>query len=387
LQPIDRFVAVERAMLDAAPHNLGDVLAEQLVVHYGATSVEVHLADYHQSRLRPTLEESGAELRVVGSAAGEAFTRQEPVFRTEDAHPVLYLPITTRGNRVGVLGVRTGESPSEADVEQLAALATALGHALGTADLATDRYHRIRRRRRLTLAAEMSWQMLPGRGLDGEEFRLAGQLEPAYAVHGDSFDWAVEDGRLTVSIMNGFGEGVGATLLTSLAVSALRNARRAGLPPVEQMAMADQAVWAHHGGAQHVSALLLEIDLATGRVGAVDAGSPDVWLLDNGEPRPLRLDEELPLGMFDGTVYTEQELVLEPGDRLLLLSDGVRQAEHDGRRYSLQGVTRMIRSTRLLPPAEAVRGMISDLMVFHQGEGLADDAAVVCLDWLGKKGR
>jgi serine phosphatase RsbU (regulator of sigma subunit) len=374
-------------MRDAAPHNLGEVLAEQLRQHYGATAVEIHLADYHQSMLEPALDESAAELRVVGSDAGEAFTRQRTIGRTVDGHSVLYLPVSARGNRIGVLSVRTAAPPPADEVDELAGLATALGHAVAAADATTDRYHRVRRRRRLTLAAEMAWQLLPGRGLDGAEFRLAGQLEPAYSVRGDSFDWAVDDGRLALAVTNGFGEGLAATLLTSLAVSALRNARRAGLPPAEQMALADQAVWAHHGGAEHVATLLLEFDLASGRVTAVDAGSPAVWRLRDTTLDRLRLEEQLPLGMFEGTVYTEQEVALEPGDRLLLLSDGVVHAQRNGRRYADHGVTRVARSTRLLPPAEVVRGMISDLLVFHEGEGLADDAAVVCVDWLGTHGR
>ncbi|GDY28661.1 PP2C family protein-serine/threonine phosphatase [Gandjariella thermophila] len=386
MHPIDRRVAVERAMLDAAPHNLGEALAEQIRAQYGATSVELHLADYHQNTLEPALDESGPALPVVATAAGESFTRQEILRRADDGHPVLYLPVSVRGNRIGVLTVHTAVPLPAAEIDELAGLATALGHAFAAAETATDRFHRARRRQRLTLAAEMEWQLLPGRGLDGPEFRLAGQLEPAYSVRGDSFDWAVEDGRLTLSVTNGFGEGVAAALLTSLAVSALRNARRAGLPPAEQMAMADQAVWAYDNGAQHVSTLLLELDLSSGRVSAVDAGSPAVWLLRGTELRRLRLDQQLPLGMFDGTVYTAERFGLEPGDRLVLLSDGVVDANRNGRRYAEQGVPRVIRSTRLLPPAEVVRGMISDLLVFYGGGGLDDDAAVVCLDWLGKNG-
>lgn len=69
------------------------------------------------------------------------------------------------------------------------------------------------------------------------------------------------------------GEGIDASLLTGLAVAALRNARRAGLPVADQAALADQAVFAQHGGTKYAAALLLDIELATGAVRAIDAGS------------------------------------------------------------------------------------------------------------------
>ena len=117
------------------------------------------------------------------------------------------------------------------------------------------------RTQRLTLAAEMQWELLPGRSRIRPSFSLAGQLEPAYAVRGDSFDWAEQDGRLFLTVLNGLGEGMHAALLTALATYALRNARRAGLELADQAALADQAVFAQHRGDTHVEALLLELDL------------------------------------------------------------------------------------------------------------------------------
>jgi serine phosphatase RsbU (regulator of sigma subunit) len=76
------------------------------------------------------------------------------------------------------------------------------------------------RTQRLTLAAELQWQLLPGRSRIRPSFSLAGQLEPAYAVRGDSFDWAEHRGRLCLSVLNGMGDGITAALLTSLAVAA-----------------------------------------------------------------------------------------------------------------------------------------------------------------------
>ena len=72
---------------------------------------------------------------------------------------------------------------------------------------------------------------------------MAGQLEPAYAVYGDHFDWAVTGDRLTVTVLNGHGDGIEAALLTTVAVNAMRNARRSGAGIVEQAELASDAVY------------------------------------------------------------------------------------------------------------------------------------------------
>ena len=136
----------------------------------------------------------------------------------------------------------------------------------------------------------MQWELLPGRSRSRPSFTLAGQLEPAYAVRGDSFDWADDGDRLWLTTLNGTGEGVAAASLTALATHALRNARRGGLDLAGQAALADQALYAHFRGEQHIAALMLEVDLATGVVTAIDAGSPRMVLLRDGEVSDLPLE-------------------------------------------------------------------------------------------------
>ena len=123
--------------------------------------------------------------------------------------------------------------PSAARAEEclaeLAELAEVLGHELVVAERDTDLYLRARAPDRLTLAAEMQWQLLPGRSAARPEYALGAQLEPAYAIFGDNFDWSADADRLTLYITNGMGEGIEASLLTNLGINALRNARRAGL--------------------------------------------------------------------------------------------------------------------------------------------------------------
>ncbi|MFD0069350.1 PP2C family protein-serine/threonine phosphatase, partial [Streptomyces sp. NPDC127574] len=191
--------------------------------------------------------------------------------------------------------------------------------------------------------------------------------------------------RLLLYVSNGMGEGMEASLLTNLAVNALRNARRAGIGLADQAALADQAVHAHYRGRCYLSSLMFDFDLISGQVHVVDAGSPQVLRLRNGTLEHVTFDSQLPLGMFEETDYAAQTFQVEPGDRLVLVSDGVYEAfSPNGESYGHAALTRAIMSTRLLPPADVPRAVLREL-TGHRGQAVpTDDALVLCLDWRGR---
>ncbi|WP_184594865.1 PP2C family protein-serine/threonine phosphatase [Streptomyces violarus] len=389
---MNRFVAAERALRTAAPHQLLDAVRRVLTDQYAADSVELFLADYGLTVLQPVsvLPHTLQPVSVHNSPAGRAFGAQEPYVEAlsgDSADRVrAHLPVTVRGDRLGVLTVvLPGGEHAGGCLGELAEIAQVLGHEVVVAERDTDLYLQARRRDRLTLAAEMQWQLLPGRSCSRPEYELGAQLEPAYAIFGDNFDWSATADRLSLYVTNGMGEGIEASLLTNLAINALRNARRAGLPLADQAALADQAVYAHYRGRCYLSVLMLDFDLATGRVRAVDAGSPRLLRLRRGAVERVDFDAQLPLGMFEETDYVAQELWAEPGDRLVFVSDGVYDvASPGGEAYGDIALARAIQSTRLLPAADVPRAVLRELSG-HRGRPVADDdALVVCLDWRGR---
>ncbi|MFE9204996.1 PP2C family protein-serine/threonine phosphatase [Micromonospora sp. NPDC007230] len=370
--PEDR---VRRALGEAPADLLIDRLATELARAYGITRTELYQVDYRLAVLLPLGD--GEPITSPGHPAWRCFDHQEPVVSEGTG----WFPVGMRGERRGVL--RLSPLPAgPAALRELDAMATALGHELAAVTASTDVYVTARRDRRLTLAAEMQWELLPGRSRIRPSFRLAGQLEPAYAVRGDSFDWSDDGRRLWLSVINGSGEGVAASMLTSLAIHALRNARRAELTLADQAALADQAIYALHRGEQYLSALLLELDLASGAMTVVDAGSPRLLLLREGEVSEQVLEKQFPLGMFEATDYRAQQFQLRRGDRLFVVSDGVVDATARQIRYGETALDRFLRRTGPMEPLDAVRSLIGDLRAFVAGD-LIDDAVAVCLDWLG----
>ncbi|MGC5309652.1 PP2C family protein-serine/threonine phosphatase [Micromonospora zamorensis] len=363
--------ALNQTPADRLVGGVGDVLG----LSYGITDVELYQVDYRLAELLPLGD--GEPIDSPGHPAWRAFDHQSPILTDGNG----WFPVTMRGERRGVLCL----SPVPDDPDVLAALAeiaTALAHEVAAVSAGTDVYRAARRSQRLTLAAEMQWDLLPGRSRIRPSFSLAGQLEPAYTVRGDSFDWSDDGERLWLVTINGTGEGVAASLLTSLATHALRNARRAGLSLADQAALADQAIYDLHRGEQHLSALLMELDLRSGTMAVVDAGSPRLVLLRGGEVTEQPLEAQFPLGMFEATDYHEQKFPLERDDRLFVVSDGVLEATGQHMRYGETALDRFLRRTGPMAPLDAVRSLIGDLRAFVAGD-LVDDAVVVCLDWNG----
>jgi serine phosphatase RsbU (regulator of sigma subunit) len=155
------------------------------------------------------------------------------------------------------------------------------------------------------------------------------------------------------------------------------------VPLAEQASLADQALFAHYSGNTYVAALLMRLDITTGRIAVVDAGSPRLLRVRAGHVDTVDLDAQLPLGMFEETSYREETLDLLPGDRLIIVSDGVHAApSHEPFGDAALGAA--VSSSRLLSAQETVRHVITTLHEHHRGAELDDDAVVVCLDWNGR---
>ncbi|WP_433056299.1 PP2C family protein-serine/threonine phosphatase [Dactylosporangium sp. CS-033363] len=368
-----------------------ETLDAYLSATHGTKHSTVWLADYRTTSLSPAGVEPGENLSEQLGSAMRAFASQTPVLEARDGQALarLHLPVSAWGERVGVLSVGLDADRLPAERPRLEELAESFAVALSAAYRRTDRFHMARRTSRLTMAAEMQWDLLPARAYEQPGVKFAGQLEPAYAVCGDHFDWSVNGDWLTVTALNGMGSGLDAALLTTLAVNAMRNARRS-LPSeqsrpgdlTDQAVLAADAIFSQYGGARHVATLLLAINTATGELRMIDAGSPRMILVRNGQVTDMPLDAQLPLGMFGDTRYVEETTTLNPGDRLFVVSDGVHSALRPNEAtFGERELSRAIRSTRLQPPAEAISSVMRNLRDYHAGAEMEDDALIICLDW------
>jgi serine phosphatase RsbU (regulator of sigma subunit) len=174
------------------------------------------------------------------------------------------------------------------------------------------------------------------------------------------------------------GHGVGAAVTASVCMGSLRGTRRQGLSLLDQASSTNTAI-AEHASARSsddfVTGLIGRLDLQTGSLEIVNAGHVAPYLARGSGVTALGLRAALPFGMFPDTAYTSSHVVLEPGDRVVFVTDGMLEGSVAG-----LDLPEAIRTTRELHPREAVRAM-ADRALAVAGHELRDDAPVLCLDW------
>ena len=362
---------------------LGEVTA------VGVRDFAVWLQDYDQRQLHPLPLQGGAPAvveAVDGSLPGRAYSLQSIVEHdAPDGGRRVWLPLLDGTERVGVMALTVDELDD--DVRgYIRRLGGHIAHLLFSKGMYTDDYHRVRRRQDLTLAAEMQWNMLPPLTISTPEIAIAGLLEPAYHIAGDSFDYALNSEGLHFAIVDAMGHGLSSAIMANTVVSAYRHARRLGLPLQEVYAAIDTVMAQQFGEDSFATAQFATIDVRSGVLSWVNAGHPPPILVRGRKAvRSLVAEPHLPVGFGAGpaSVTTEQ---LEPGDRLLFFTDGV--VEHRDASGEMFGEDRL--AERLLrhldehlPSAEVLRRLNRDLLELVGPEGPGDDATVVLVHWPG----
>lgn len=395
--------ALLRDLDHAPPSELVDVCSRWLARHLSARACVVLLADYAEESLEPVAV-GPATARVhpqplADSAAGAAYREQRCVVAAVDhagdtaavgasdggvqgPNVVAFLPVSVRAERLGVLAVTLPRGAvGGRELEVLDDVARVLGHVLTGARRYTDRFEMLRRRRALGLAAEMQWELLPSLAFELPAFSIAGTLEPAYEIGGDNFDYAISAHRLTVAVSDAAGHGLRAALMASLSCTAMRNARRMHSPIVDQADAANRHLVEQFPGPDFVTGLLIELDVNSGSATIINAGHPPPLLLRDGAVSELLIPPELPFGLLASAHYPVHPFTLRPGDRLLLLTDGITEAHRRGeRQFGYQQLGTLLADNRELAPPELVRAVTRAVAEWCDGE-LGDDATMVCLDW------
>ncbi|MDX6301225.1 MAG: hypothetical protein QOF53_2439 [Nocardioidaceae bacterium] len=339
-------------------------------------------------------EESATLLPFDGGPAEQAIrTQQVQVLSPDAKHPtpsgggdwLVLAPVTERGEAIGVLELTVPACPDAAAVAEVARLAHVLAFVVIANRRHTDLYEWGQRTRPLSLSAEIQNRLLPGpQTCEAGSFTLAGWLEPAASIAGDTFDFNLGRDVLHLSLTDAMGHGVAAALTATLCVGGLRNARNAGASLLEQVTSTNQALVDHATTCNiedFVTGLIGRVDLRTGSAELVNAGHVPPYLVRDSRSIPLHLPVNLPLGLFGDTPYRTSRVDLQPGDRLVFLTDGMIE-----RNAVDVDFPAAIAETRALHPREAVRAL-ADRVLEATGNKLSDDATVLCLDWHGGHGR
>ena len=338
---------------------------------FGADDTLIYLADVQQRVLVPFVSPVGRDhdtfadpLGIDSTVAGRAFQQSRRLSQSATAgrdgqRTRMWLPLLAGAERLGVLGVTLStqaldDSDGMRRLEHFTSIVAAL---VMTKTLYGDSIVRTRRTNPMTLAAELQWSLLPPLTFISPSITVAGGLEPAYEVAGDSLDYAVDAGIAKFAVFDGMGHGLVSAQLISLVVAAYRNARRLGQSLTETAGHIESAVNEVFRDESFATGLLFELDTTSGRLTWISAG-------------------------LSAAVGSEQ---LEPADLVLIYTDGVTEARSSaGVFFGQEGLVEMVLRNLAagLATPETMRRVVHALLE-HQAGHLDDDATMLIIEWHG----
>ncbi len=360
----------------------------------GASDVVLFLVNREETALvpvpsgrSPLRPEQGIEATMAGRCFAGTNVLTVP---TEDPHRQrMWVPLLDGTDRTGVLELIVDEPDDQDSARALVAVLERYSHAVGQAVLSKAQYgdvfEHVRRSQPMTLGSELLGSMLPPTIFATNGLVICAMLEPTYANGGDAFDYAVNADCAHLAVLDGMGHGLEAAGASTLALAAYRHSRRRGLGLPDTYAAMDAALSAQFGGSRFVTALLAELDVASGRLTWVSAGHPPPLLVRQGRVvGTLDVEPATPLGLLlqAGPVPVGAR-GLEPGDSVLLYTDGVTEARQaDGRLFGIEGLTGFLEreAAAQVSTSETLRRLRRAIVSHHQ-ETLTDDATALLVDW------
>lgn len=391
-RPVTRLL---RAHQTADPDAFVESLAEA-VVGIGGLDVVLFLIDYAHVVLAPhpdpfphSTEPEVASLE--GSMAGRAFTSSTLLAAERADGWRVWIPVIEKANRLGVIAVTLSHWDEEIEF-----LCAELGLVAAPLLMATAQYtdlpQRLRRRQHMGLAAEMQWSLLPPLSFAASGVTISGLVEPAYEVGGDCFDYAYNDGRLDFAVLDTVGHGLGSAVLAGLLVGAYRHGRRDGEDLPGLATRIDAAARTQPGEPAFATAILGRLEAATGRLTWMTCGHvPPIIVRDGNTLADPGTAPGLPLGLgaLGSVVGDIVEVSLQPGDGVLVYTDGVVEARTpDGDLFGEERLRDLFAREHAVgdSPQEVVRRLVRTT-IEHSDSKLRDDATMLYLRWDGSPER
>jgi hypothetical protein len=386
------FVDVLAATHLSRPSDLPGLLAQNAMT-IGVTDVLMYLIDYEQSLLVPVPVQGAADpeaLRVEGSVAGRAFAVIDG-YDVESEQPGmrrLWMPLLDGTERLGVMRL-TVPAPCGAIDQRMLTICERLAHLAAQLVVGKSQYgdlfEVVRRRQPMAVSAELQWKLLPPTLFATKGLVLAGMLEPAYNAGGDSFDYAVNGSIAHLAVLDAMGHGLTAAITASVALAAYRNGRRRRLDLEGTYAGADDTVAREFGGERYATAVLARLDLESGVLSWINAGHPPPLLLRGGRlVKQLESPPATPLGVqLNRDPPQVSHEALEPGDQLLLYTDGLVEARNsEGDFFTPERLAEFLEREVAagLPTPETLRRLRHAVLAYQKGQ-LQDDATALLVEW------
>ncbi|MEE1939627.1 PP2C family protein-serine/threonine phosphatase [Streptomyces sp. TRM 70361] len=383
-----------RAFHLAAFEELPGLLARH-AAEAGLHHATVHVADLQEKVLREVTGQGldagqgGQETRIDTTLPGRVFRSGQPLSASVDGWVQHWLPVLDGTERLGVLRLDTAGEPDDPTRQTMEDLASLTALLLVARRHHSDSYARLVRINPMSVSAEMQWTLMPPRTFASSRVTITAAMEPAYAAAGDAFDYALAGDTAHLAVFDAMGHNTAAGLTANLAMATCRNRRRQGGSLTDIRDAIEATLIEQFTHTRYTTAVLADLDLATGLLTWINCGHPLPILIRGGRwTTHLHCRPTHPLGTDLGLPATLCREQLEPGDRLLLYTDGITEA-HDskGREFGRDRFVDFIIRHQAggLAAPETLRRLVHAVLDHHDGR-LNDDATVLLCEWHGNAG-
>ena len=244
-------------------------------------------------------------------------------------------------------------------------------------ELRASRHELARKEAELSFALEVQQALFPRQFPTDAGLEFAGLCVPARGISGDYYDvLPLPDGRLVFTIADISGKGISAAILMSNLHAVARTLAGAGGSPEEVCSQLNRHLHDVTGGQRFATFFYAEWRRADRCLRYVNAGHNAPILLASPGGRRLRAGAP-PLGIFRDTAFREDRVNLQPGDLLVLFSDGVTEARNDGEIEFGESRLEALVKARREAPLEDIQRQVLKAVRDWSGEELEDDMTLL----------
>ncbi|MHB8896181.1 MAG: SpoIIE family protein phosphatase [Candidatus Geothermincolia bacterium] len=235
--------------------------------------------------------------------------------------------------------------------------------------------------REMEIASGIQTSLLPRAKLQAGNIRVHARQQQARIVGGDWFDYWHNEDKVFLVVGDASGQGVGAALFATMAMSALRVEAREHNKILEIMEHVNRSLYQGNRSDSFVTVFFSVIDIPTMTISYTNAGHEEPLTLGLEKTlKPLTSTNRSLLGIFSRANLDVQRHKLEEGDRIVMFTDGVIDAKNSrGKLFGLRRLNRFITANKEKSPEEFIDSLIENVLEFCGGE-LKDDMTVLVCD-------